>query len=617
MGKMLSRLFGRKSDSGRSVLQKQYFPEEQGLLNGGLADDDTAADDMKLLVAAIDIGTAYSGYAFAFTHDHVYDVTDPDRIHVNTWEFDGGSRSFYKTPTCLLLNPDGTMHSFGRDAIAKYNTLTDENQHHGWYFFTQYKMTLHQEEEISGNIRLRDENGREMDALQVFGYSIQYLKNHLLSVVSQSSPDLQEGDIRWVITVPAIWADSAKKFMRQAAQQAGIRGEDIEIALEPESASLYCRSMRAFRETSSKDKPKLMSLPPGSVYMLVDCGGGTVDVTVHEILKDNRLKELHAASGGDWGGSKVNKAFLNFLSHLIGPTEFYKYSTEFKSDYLILLEDFEIKKRLFRPEFQDSVTVRIPSSLTAILNQIDFSDFEGSVAVLRDKLRISADKFKSFFEMPVKEIVTHVQGLRKIVQKPIKAILMVGGFSESPVLQNAVKEACGKSTHVVIPIDASLCVLKGAVLFGFSPCSIAFRTSRYTYGVAMTAPFDENKHPERKRISIDGISFCDDVFDKHVEIYQEIPSGIPLNERKYYPFTDEDQTFSIMLYRSTAKNPQFVNDPGCVPVGIFEFPVDRSLGETKWERALQVQMVFGASDIHVRTIQSNKKYREAIFKLNP
>ena len=74
-------------------------------------------------------------------------------------------------------------------------------------------------QEISGNIRLRDENGREMDALQVFGYSIQYLKNHLLSVVSQSSPDLQEGDIRWVITVPAIWADSAKKFMRQAAQQ--------------------------------------------------------------------------------------------------------------------------------------------------------------------------------------------------------------------------------------------------------------------------------------------------------------------------------------------------------------------------------------------------------------
>ena len=43
--------------------------------------------------------------------------------------------------------------------------------------------------------------------------------------------------------------------------------------MEPESASLYCRSMRAFRESSTKDKPKLISFPPGSVYMVVDCGG--------------------------------------------------------------------------------------------------------------------------------------------------------------------------------------------------------------------------------------------------------------------------------------------------------------------------------------------------------
>lgn len=616
---MFSRLFGRRSGTRKSNLRKRDRPEEQRLLEEEHDAYRDLGSELKLVVAAIDIGTAYSGYAFAFVHDHVYDVTDPERIHVNTWEFDGGSRSFYKTPTCLLLNPDGTMHSFGREAIAKYNTLVDENQHHGWYFFTQFKMTLHQEEEISGNIRLRDESGKEMDALQVFGYSIQYLKDHLLGVVSHNSPGLQETDVKWVITVPAIWADSAKKFMRQAAQQAGIRREDIEIALEPESASLYCRSMKVFRDSSTKDKPKLMTFQPGSVYMVVDCGGGTVDVTVHELLKDNRLKELHSASGGDWGGSKVNKAFLNFISHLIGPTEFYRFTTEFKSDYLLLLEDFEIKKRTFRPEFQDSVTVRIPASLNNILNsnEVDLTKEQGCVILLRDKLKISAEKFKSFFELPIKEIVTHVQGLRKVIEKPIKAILMVGGFSESPILQQAMKESCGKSVHVVIPIDASLCVLKGAVLYGFSPCSVAFRSSRYTYGVAMTEPFDEKKHPERKKIIIDRSSFCDDVFDKHVEIHQEIPSGVPLQERKYYPFTDDDQTFSIRLYRSTSKDPKFVNDPGCSPVGIFEIPVDQSLGETKWERALQVQMVFGASDIHVRTIQSNKKYREAIFKMNP
>ena len=304
---------------------------------------------------------------------------------------------------------------------------------------------------------------------------------------------------------------------------------------------------------------------------------------------------------------------------MIGPEKYLGFSNEFKSDFLLLLEDFEIKKRSFRPEIQDFVALRIPASLQHILTQnADFSELGDTVYMLRDKLKVSADKFKSFFEVPVKEIVTHVQGLRKIMKKPIKAILMVGGFSESPVLQNAMKESFAKTeVNVIIPIDASLCVLKGAVLYGFSPCSVAFRTSRYTYGVAMTEPFHETKHPDRKKVVIDGANFCDDVFDKHVEIDQEIPSGVPLQERRYYPFTDDDRTFSLMLYRSSAKDPQFINDSGCVPVGIFELPVERSLGATKWDRALQVQLVFGAADIHVRTVQSNKKHREAIFRLNP
>ena len=111
-----------------------------------LDDSDDVTPDLKLVVAAIDIGTSYSGYAFAFMHDHVYDVTDPDRIHVNTWVFDGGSRSLYKTPTCLLLYPDGTMHSFGREALTHYSLLTEDGQDKDWYFFTQFKMALHQEE---------------------------------------------------------------------------------------------------------------------------------------------------------------------------------------------------------------------------------------------------------------------------------------------------------------------------------------------------------------------------------------------------------------------------------------------------------------------------------------
>ena len=102
--------------------------------------------DPKLAVAAIDFGTTYSGYAFAFTHDNFGDKANPDKIFVSNWENEGGSGMYAKTPTCLLLDPDGNLHSFGNAAMEKYSSLTDDNEHHDWYFFWQFKMVLHQDE---------------------------------------------------------------------------------------------------------------------------------------------------------------------------------------------------------------------------------------------------------------------------------------------------------------------------------------------------------------------------------------------------------------------------------------------------------------------------------------
>jgi hypothetical protein len=46
--------------------------------------------------------------------------------------------------------------------------------------------------------------------------------------------------------------------------------------------------------------------------------GGTVDITVHEVMEDAKLKELHKASGGAWGGTKVDEAFRQFIIKLVG-----------------------------------------------------------------------------------------------------------------------------------------------------------------------------------------------------------------------------------------------------------------------------------------------------------
>jgi hypothetical protein len=56
-----------------------------------------------------------------------------------------------------------------------------------------------------------------MPAMTIFSLSIKYLKDHLMTALTERGTGLLESDIYWVLTVPAIWDQPAKQFMREAA----------------------------------------------------------------------------------------------------------------------------------------------------------------------------------------------------------------------------------------------------------------------------------------------------------------------------------------------------------------------------------------------------------------
>lgn len=95
--------------------------------------------DGKLLVAAIDFGTAYSGYAYSFRNDY---KLDPLKITTNHWTGEGSQTMSQKAPSSVLLNPDKTFNSFGYRAEEEYSNLVENGQHKDWYFFKKIKMRL-------------------------------------------------------------------------------------------------------------------------------------------------------------------------------------------------------------------------------------------------------------------------------------------------------------------------------------------------------------------------------------------------------------------------------------------------------------------------------------------
>jgi hypothetical protein len=59
-----------------------------------------------------------------------------------------------------------------------------------------------------------------VSALSVFAHALHHLKNHALMELSdQTGSNVAVEDVRWVVTVPAIWKQPAKQFMREAAYQ--------------------------------------------------------------------------------------------------------------------------------------------------------------------------------------------------------------------------------------------------------------------------------------------------------------------------------------------------------------------------------------------------------------
>ena len=70
---------------------------------------------------------------------------------------------------------------------------------------------------LDRNLMLTASNGKQMKAFEVFGAAIHFLKEHFLKTLNNQGNRITVNEVRWVLTIPAIWDDSAVQFMRESA----------------------------------------------------------------------------------------------------------------------------------------------------------------------------------------------------------------------------------------------------------------------------------------------------------------------------------------------------------------------------------------------------------------
>ncbi|XP_053399788.1 heat shock 70 kDa protein 12B-like [Mercenaria mercenaria] len=570
----------------------------------------------RVLVAAIDFGTTYSGYAFQVRADF---ESDPLKIKAHTWS---SSTVSQKTPTCILFDKDQRFHSFGYDAEQKYNELAAAGETWNWYFFKRFKMLLYKDEALTRETVLKDDKGLDMPAMTVFTASIKFLKDHMIKACEAANTGVRPEEIHWVITVPAIWTDSAKQFMREAAINAEIHTDKISLSLEPEAASLFCRYLPVER-VDGVNQTAIRSFSIGDKYMILDCGGGTVDITVHEIQEDSTLKELAKANGGEFGGTQVDEKFIQLLNEVFGPDVMEVIQQRYRDDYLDVMQSFEIKKRRVSPEFTGLETFQIPLSFTSTYRELNNMDIEkstsipkhpkGKITFNKDKMRVDAEVVKDFFT----DVCDQISGIAKeyyqsVSEHKIEKILMVGGFSESQMLQDKVRKAFPK-VRVIIPEEAGQAVLKGAVLFGHNPKMITARVCKYSYGICAFKHFEPGIDPPEKRVIQGDIVLCKDYFSKHATVGQEYKTEEKVCTQEYVPSEASGSRMEVLVYTSPRRHPLYVDEEGSRKIGEINISLNDATGK---DNPVVVQFEFGNTELKVKVKETKTgQEKEADFDL--
>lgn len=260
-------------------------------------------------------------------------------------------------------------------------------------------------------------------------------------------------------------------------------------------------------------------------------------------------------------------------------------------------KDLEIKKRDISSSTH-KISLTIPHDLKCKCDTTR-SEFAKYLVCKGEKLEFDGSLIQKWYSKVCNNIEEHVKKL--LEEHEIDNILMVGGFSESQFLQETMTKAF-PNKYIVVPNEASLAVLKGAVLFGHKPSSIISRVAKFTYGVETSLPIkDEETVLDEKRIAIiDGVRYERGVFSKHVTKGANLEVDKAQYEMAYLPLLKNQKTIRFRVYTSSLENPKYIDDPECRPLGYIN--VDIPEASEGPDRKVRVRFIFGGTEIKVEGV---------------
>lgn len=315
------------------------------------------------------------------------------------------------TPSIVAFTPDGKRlvgENAKRQAVTNPgNTISSIKREMG----TGYRKTV---------------NGKAYSPQEISAMVLQKLK-------IDAEAYLQEKVTEAVITVPAYFNDAQRQATKDAGRIAGL--EVKRIINEPTAAALAYGLENSY----------------GQKVMVFDLGGGTFDVSIIEI--GNGVIEVLSTSGDNHlGGDDFNDSVAKYIVE------------EFKRiEGIDLTHDQVAMQRV--NEAGEKAKIELSTMVTTIVNLPFITNTSTGPKNL--EIQLTRAKFNDLTKNLVDRIVTPMQNAlndARLTPEELNKIILVGGSSRIPAVQDKIKEITGKEPSKSLNPDE--CVALGASIQG-------------------------------------------------------------------------------------------------------------------------------------------------------